>query len=56
MTDLVSTVGELHRRGIEFHFLTEPFDMTTAGGELFFHICAALTSERQPESQKPERG
>ena len=42
MTDLVSIVGELHRRGIQFRSLTEPFDTTTAGGELFFHICAAF--------------
>lgn len=42
MTDLVSIVGELHRRGIQFRSLTEPFDTTTAGGEMFFHICAAF--------------
>lgn len=42
MTDLVQIVGELHRRGIQFRSLTEPFDTTTAGGELFFHICAAF--------------
>ena len=27
---------------MEFKSLTEPFDTTTAGGELFFHICAAF--------------
>jgi DNA invertase Pin-like site-specific DNA recombinase len=42
MTDLVSIVGQLHQRGIQFRSLTEPFDTTTAGGELFFHICAAF--------------
>lgn len=42
MTDLVAIVGELHRRGIQFRSLTEPFDTTAAGGELFFHICAAF--------------
>ncbi len=42
MTDLVTIVGELHRRNIQFRSLTEPFDTTTAGGELFFHICAAF--------------
>ncbi|WP_104169310.1 recombinase family protein [Cryobacterium sp. M23] len=42
MTDLVMIVGELHRRNIQFRSLTEPFDTTTAGGELFFHICAAF--------------
>jgi len=42
MTDLVSIVGKLQQRGIQFRSLTEPFDTTTAGGELFFHIVAAF--------------
>lgn len=42
MTDVVKIVSQLHARGIQFRSLTEPFDTTTAGGELFFHICAAL--------------
>ena len=42
MTDVVTIVAELGQRGVEFKSLTEPFDTTTAGGELFFHICAAL--------------
>ncbi|MBD8728986.1 recombinase family protein [Frigoribacterium sp. CFBP 13707] len=42
MTDVVTIVGELADRGVEFRSLTEPFDTTTAGGELFFHICAAF--------------
>ncbi len=42
MTDLVTIVGQLHARGIQFRSLTEPFDTTTAGGELFFHIIAAF--------------
>lgn len=42
MTDLVLIVEQLHRRGIQFRSLTEPFDTTTAGGELFFHICASF--------------
>jgi DNA invertase Pin-like site-specific DNA recombinase len=42
MTDVVTIVAELAERGVEFKSLTEPFDTTTAGGELFFHICAAL--------------
>lgn len=42
MTDLVSIVGTLQQRGIQFRSLTEPFDTTTAGGELFFHIVAAF--------------
>lgn len=42
MTDVVTIVAELGERGVEFKSLTEPFDTTTAGGELFFHICAAF--------------
>ncbi|MEC5152594.1 recombinase family protein [Cryobacterium sp. GrIS_2_6] len=42
MTDVVTIVTELGERGVEFTSLTEPFDTTTAGGELFFHICAAF--------------
>jgi DNA invertase Pin-like site-specific DNA recombinase len=41
MTDVVTIVAELGERGVEFKSLTEPFDTTAAGGELFFHICAA---------------
>lgn len=42
MTDVVTIVAQLQDRGIQFRSLTEPFDTTTAGGELFFHICAAF--------------
>lgn len=42
MTDVVTIVTELGERGVEFTSLTEPFDTTTPGGELFFHICAAF--------------
>lgn len=42
MTDVVTIVAQLGERGVEFKSLTEPFDTTTAGGELFFHICAAF--------------
>ena len=42
MTDVVTIVTELGERGVEFKSLTEPFDTTTPGGELFFHICAAF--------------
>lgn len=42
MTDVVTIVAELGERGVQFKSLTEPFDTTTAGGELFFHICAAF--------------
>ncbi len=42
MTDVVTIVSQLNEKGVEFKSLTEPFDTTTAGGELFFHICAAF--------------
>lgn len=42
MTDVVTIVTDLGERGVEFKSLTEPFDTTNAGGELFFHICAAF--------------
>ncbi|NQX37077.1 recombinase family protein [Herbiconiux sp. VKM Ac-2851] len=42
MIDVVTIVTELGERGVEFKSLTEPFDTTTPGGELFFHICAAF--------------
>jgi DNA invertase Pin-like site-specific DNA recombinase len=42
MTDVVTIVTQLGERGVEFKSLTEPFDTTTPGGELFFHICAAF--------------
>jgi len=42
MTDVVTIVAQLGERGVQFKSLTEPFDTTTAGGQLFFHICAAF--------------
>ncbi|TFC01469.1 recombinase family protein [Cryobacterium adonitolivorans] len=42
MTDVVTILADLGERGVEFKSLTEPFDTTIPGGELFFHICAAF--------------
>jgi len=42
ITDVVTIMTELGERGVEFKSLTEPFDTTAPGGELFFHLCAAL--------------
>ncbi|MBC7631878.1 recombinase family protein [Aeromicrobium sp.] len=42
MTDVVTLVAELGKCSVEFKSLTDPFDTTTPGGELFFHICAAF--------------
>ncbi|RLQ82759.1 hypothetical protein D9V28_12485 [Mycetocola zhadangensis] len=55
MTDLVAIVGEPHRRGIQLRSLTEPFDTTTAGGELFFHLCRVRTNE-QPHDLRAHHG
>lgn len=45
-TDLVSIVGELRRRSINFKSLSEPFDTTTPDGEMFFHACAQAAQKR----------
>lgn len=39
---LVQTVEALRERGVAFRSLTEGIDTTTAGGELVFHLFAAL--------------
>lgn len=42
LTDIVALVADLADRGIQFRSLTEAIDTTTPGGELVFHIFAAL--------------
>ncbi len=42
MKQLVTLVDDLHDRGIQFVSLQEKIDTTSAGGELMFHIFAAL--------------
>jgi DNA invertase Pin-like site-specific DNA recombinase len=42
LKQLIETVEELERRGIGFRSLTEAIDTTADGGELVFHIFAAL--------------
>lgn len=42
VTDVVAIVQRLHDQGVPFRLLTEPFDTTTAGGELPFDLCAAF--------------
>jgi DNA invertase Pin-like site-specific DNA recombinase len=39
---LITTVTELHERGIGFRSLTEQIDTTTSGGRLIFHVFGAL--------------
>jgi len=42
LQDLITTVGDLRRRGIGFTSLHENLDTTTPGGRLVFHVFAAL--------------
>lgn len=42
VADLVALVADLEARGVQFRSLTEAIDTTTPGGELVFHIFAAL--------------
>jgi DNA invertase Pin-like site-specific DNA recombinase len=42
MRHLVEVVNGLRDRGVEFRSLTEGFDTSTIGGQLVFHIFAAL--------------
>src|SRR5207248_9590230 len=39
---LITTLGGLQERGIDFISLTEKIDTTTPGGKLIFHIMGAL--------------
>lgn len=55
--DLIEIVGALRERGIQFKSLTEPFDTTDHGGELFFHIVAAFAQmQRRQISEKTRAG
>ncbi|NQX26044.1 recombinase family protein [Microbacteriaceae bacterium VKM Ac-2854] len=57
MIDLVTIVDALRARGIEFRSLTESFDTTQPGGELFFHVMAALAQmQRRQISEKARAG
>ncbi|MGH3197002.1 MAG: recombinase family protein [Streptosporangiaceae bacterium] len=42
LQDLITTVGDLRRRGVGFTSLHESLDTTTPGGRLVFHVFAAL--------------
>ena len=57
MPHLVDTVAALGERGVQFRSLTEHIDTTTAGGELVFHIFAALAQmERRIISERTLAG
>ena len=54
---LISTVGELQARGVEFRSLQEAIDTTTAGGRLVFHVFAALAQfERELVRERTKAG
>lgn len=42
LKQLIETVEDLERRGINFRSLTEALDTSTAGGKLIFHIFGGL--------------
>jgi DNA invertase Pin-like site-specific DNA recombinase len=47
LQDLITTVGDLRRRGVGFTSLHENLDTTTPGGRLVFHVFAALAEFRE---------
>src|SRR5690625_1486255 len=57
VADLVQIVNDLSTRAIEFRSLTEGFDTSTAGGELVFHIFAAVAQmERRLIQERTKAG
>lgn len=57
ITDLIQLVSDLSDRGIQFRSLTEAIDTSTPGGELVFHIFAALAQmERRLLSERTRAG
>ncbi|WP_197537491.1 recombinase family protein [Modestobacter italicus] len=57
VADLTTIVNDLGARGIQFPSLTEAIDTTTVGGELVFHIFAAVAQmERRLISERTRAG
>ncbi|WP_460695217.1 recombinase family protein [Modestobacter muralis] len=57
VADLTTIVNDLGSRGIQFRSLTEAIDTTTVGGELVFHIFAAVAQmERRLISERTRAG
>jgi len=57
VADLTTIVNDLGVRGIQFRSLTEAIDTTTVGGELVFHIFAAVAQmERRLISERTRAG
>lgn len=42
LAHLIELIGQLEKRGVGFHSLSEAIDTTTAGGRLIFHVMGAL--------------
>ncbi|HUY75715.1 MAG TPA: recombinase family protein [Ktedonobacterales bacterium] len=54
---LISTIAELHARGIAFRSLTEQIDTATPGGKLIFHVFGALAEfERDLIRERTQAG
>jgi hypothetical protein len=62
LQELITTVGDLRRRGVGFTSLHEHLDTTTPGGRLVFHVFAALaefsasSSSPAPTKASPQPG
>ncbi len=57
MTHLVMLIAELGERGIHFRSLSQGIDTRTPGGELMFHMLAALAqNERRQISERTKLG
>ncbi|WP_018948374.1 recombinase family protein [Thioalkalivibrio sp. ALMg11] len=55
MRQLITTVGDLEERGIEFQSLTESIDTTTPGGKLVFHVFGAVAEFERSIMQERTR-
>lgn len=56
-TPHLTVVNDLAQRGIGFQSITEAMDTTTAGGELIFHVMAALAQfERRLIAERSRAG
>ena len=57
VADLTTIINSLAQRGIQFRSLTEAIDTTTVGGELVFHVFAAVAQmERRLISERTRAG
>jgi DNA invertase Pin-like site-specific DNA recombinase len=57
VADLTAIINTLAQRGIQFRSLTEVIDTTTVGGELVFHVFAAVAQmERRLINERTRAG